>query len=158
MLNSPRGRPEPENRPGFFLAVPGRTFSRHPEVAAHFARPSKDRGRALAAYPSRLGMKNAEHLRMTAVLCASVFPKKLFHPGLPNATFSRFGFEHLKMQYRGKHYIVIQGIEPDSWKWTVDLDEQTSKSGEAKTRGLAVSAVVLLVDRLLTRNPRSSAA
>ena len=50
------------------------------------------------------------------------------------------------MQYRGKHYIVVQGVEPDSWKWTVDLDEQTSKSGEAKTRGLAVSAVVLLVD------------
>ena len=61
------------------------------------------------------------------------------------------------MQYRGKHYIVVQGIEPDSWKWTVDLDEQTSRSGEAKTRGLAVSAVVLLVDRL-TRKPRSSAA
>jgi hypothetical protein len=85
---------------------------------------------------------------MTAVLCA----------GVSGATFSRFGFEYLKMQYRGKHYIVVQGIEPDSWKWTVDLDEQTSKSGEAKTRGLAVSAVVLLVDRLLTRKPRSSAA
>jgi hypothetical protein len=103
-------------------------------------------------------MKNAEHLRMTAALCASAFQKKLFHPGLPNAIFSRFGSEYLKMQYRGKHYIVVQGIEPGSWKWTVDLDEQTSKSGEAKTRGLAVSAVVLLVDRLLTRNPRSSAA
>jgi hypothetical protein len=61
------------------------------------------------------------------------------------------------MQYRGKHYIVVQGIGPDSWKWTVDLDEQTSKSGEATTRGLAVSAVVLLVDRL-TRKSRSSAA
>ena len=61
------------------------------------------------------------------------------------------------MQYRGKHYIVVQGIEPDSGKWTVDLDEQTSKSGEAKTRGLAVSTV-LLVDRLLTRKSRSSAA
>jgi hypothetical protein len=62
------------------------------------------------------------------------------------------------MQYRGKHYVVVQSIEPDSWKWTVDLDEQTSRSGEAKTRGLAVSAVVLLVDRLLMRKPRSSAA
>ena len=61
------------------------------------------------------------------------------------------------MQYRGKHYIVVQGIEPDSWKWTVDPDEQSSKSGEAKTRGLAISAVVLLVDRL-TRKTRSSAA
>lgn len=62
------------------------------------------------------------------------------------------------MQYRGKPYIVVQGFEPDSWKWTVDLDEQSTISGEAKTRGLAVSAVVLLVDRLLTRRSRSSAA
>jgi hypothetical protein len=62
------------------------------------------------------------------------------------------------MQYRGKHYIVVQGIEPDSWKWIVDLDEQTSKSGEAKTRGLAVSAVVLLVDRVLKQKSQSSAA
>jgi hypothetical protein len=38
---------------------------RHPEVAAHLARPSKDADRALVAHPSRLGMKNAEHLRMT---------------------------------------------------------------------------------------------
>jgi hypothetical protein len=61
------------------------------------------------------------------------------------------------MQYRGRHYIVVQGIEPDSWKWTVDLDEPTSKSGEAKTRGLAVSAVVLLVDRLTRKYPSSAA-
>jgi hypothetical protein len=52
----------------------------------------------------------------------------------------------------------VQGIEPGSWKWTVDLDERTSKSGEAKTRGLAISAVVLVVDKLLARKPESSAA
>jgi len=46
----------------------------------------------------------------------------------------------IEMQYRGKHYIVVQGIEPESWKWTVDLDEHTSRAGEAKTRGLALSA------------------
>jgi hypothetical protein len=62
------------------------------------------------------------------------------------------------MHYRGKYYIIAQGIEPGSWKWTVDLDEHTSKSGETKTRGLAVSAVVLLVDKLLARKPQSSAA
>ena len=62
------------------------------------------------------------------------------------------------MQYRGKYYTIVQGIEPGCWNWTVDLDERTSKSGEAKTRGLAVSAVVLLIDKLLTRKPQSSAA
>jgi hypothetical protein len=85
------------------------------------------------------------------------FRRNLFHPDSQDATFSRIGFEYLKMQYRGKHYIVVQDIEPDSWKWTVDLDEQTSKSGEAKTRGLAISAVVLLVDRLTRKLPSSAA-
>jgi hypothetical protein len=42
------------------------------------------------------------------------------------------------MEYRGKHYIVVQGIEPNSWIWTVDLDESTVKSGEAKTRAMAL--------------------
>jgi hypothetical protein len=62
------------------------------------------------------------------------------------------------MQYRGKFYVVVQGIESGSWKWTVELDETTSRTGEAKTRGLAISAVVLLIDRLLMRKPESSAA
>jgi hypothetical protein len=39
--------------------------SGHLEVAAALARPSKDGGEAPVADPSRLGMKNAEHLRMT---------------------------------------------------------------------------------------------
>jgi hypothetical protein len=107
-----REKPEPENRPGFFL------------------RTEADRRPAA---------------------------KTSFTPARRMLLFSDW-FEYLKMQYRGKHYIVVQGIEPDSWKWTVDLDEQTSKSGEAKTRGLAVSAVVLLVDKLLTRKSQSSAA
>jgi hypothetical protein len=25
------------------------------------------------------------------------------------------------MEYRGKHFIAVQGIEPYTWKWTVDL-------------------------------------
>jgi hypothetical protein len=87
-----------------------------------------------------------------------VLPQKAVSLRLAGCYFFPVVFEYLKMQYRGKHYIVVQSIEPDSWKWTVDLDEQTCKSGEAKTRGLAVSAVVLLVDRLLTRKSRPSAA
>jgi hypothetical protein len=39
------------------------------------------------------------------------------------------------MEYRGKHYIVVQGIEPDSWKWTVELDERAFKSGESQNPG-----------------------
>jgi hypothetical protein len=62
------------------------------------------------------------------------------------------------MHYRGKRYFVVQGIESDNWKWTVELDETSSRSGEARTRGMAAAAVVLLVDKLLTRKPEPSAA
>jgi hypothetical protein len=56
------------------------------------------------------------------------------------------------MEYRGKHFIVVRWIEPDTWKWTVYIDEITSKSGEAESLASAVSAVVLLVDKTLSRS------
>ena len=53
------------------------------------------------------------------------------------------------MEYRGKHYTMVQGIGPDSWKWKVHLDEKTVKSGEAKSRDAAKVTVVWLIDRAL---------
>jgi hypothetical protein len=29
------------------------------------------------------------------------------------------------MEYRGKQYTIVQGIGPDSRRWTVHLDEKT---------------------------------
>ena len=54
------------------------------------------------------------------------------------------------MEYRGKHYTVAQGIEPDLWIWTVFLDESSVKSGEAKTRASAVTSAVWAIDRALS--------
>jgi hypothetical protein len=55
------------------------------------------------------------------------------------------------MEYRGKSYLVIQGTEPNSWKWSVNLDSETTKSGEAKSRGDAVTKVVMLIDQALAK-------
>jgi hypothetical protein len=41
------------------------------------------------------------------------------------------------MEYRGKHYSIVPGIGPDSWKWTVRLDEKNVKAGQAKSRAAA---------------------
>jgi hypothetical protein len=58
------------------------------------------------------------------------------------------------MEYRGKNYLIFEGDEPDSWRWAVTLDDVTTKTGEAKTRSAAVTAVVLAVDRALSKaNP-----
>jgi hypothetical protein len=58
------------------------------------------------------------------------------------------------MEYRGKNYLIFEGDEPNSWRWAVTLDDLTTKTGEAKTRNAAVTAVVLAVDRALAKpNP-----
>jgi hypothetical protein len=53
------------------------------------------------------------------------------------------------MEYRGKNFTIVQGIGPDSWKWTVRLDEKTVKSGEATSRSTAKTWVVCLIDKAL---------
>ena len=53
------------------------------------------------------------------------------------------------MEYRGKQYTIVQGIGPDSWKWTVHLDEKTVKSGRATSRAAAVNSLVWLIDKAL---------
>jgi hypothetical protein len=54
-----------------------------------------------------------------------------------------------KMEYRGKHYTIVQGIGPDAWKWAVHLDERTVKSGTARTRQSAVTTAVWTIDKAL---------
>jgi hypothetical protein len=53
------------------------------------------------------------------------------------------------MEYRGKTYTIVQGIEPNVWKWTVQLDEKTALSGEAHTRAAALNSVVWRIDKFL---------
>jgi len=53
------------------------------------------------------------------------------------------------MEYRGKLFTIVQGIGPDSWKWTVRLNEKTVKSGEATSRSAAMHSIAWLVDKAL---------
>jgi hypothetical protein len=53
------------------------------------------------------------------------------------------------MEYRGKHFTIVQGIGPNSWIWRVQLDEKTVKSGEAASRDAARNSVVWLIDKAL---------
>jgi len=55
------------------------------------------------------------------------------------------------MEYRGKHYAIVQGIGLRAWKWTVHLDERTVKSGKASSRDAAKSIMVWVIDRALAR-------
>ena len=55
----------------------------------------------------------------------------------------------VRMQYRGKSYTIVQGIGPNSWKWTIRLDEKTTKSGEAPSRAAAKNSVIWAIDKAL---------
>jgi hypothetical protein len=54
------------------------------------------------------------------------------------------------MEYRGKQYLIFEGDEPNSWRWAVTLDDLTTKTGETKSRGEAITQVVLLIDGALS--------
>jgi hypothetical protein len=53
------------------------------------------------------------------------------------------------MEYRGKRYTIAQGVGPNSWRWTVYLDDNTVKSGTAKTRDSAKTNAVWAIDKAL---------
>jgi hypothetical protein len=50
------------------------------------------------------------------------------------------------MEYRGKHYTIVQGIRPDCWKWTVHLHEKSAKSGIATTREATRIRIMWVID------------
>jgi hypothetical protein len=58
-------------------------------------------------------------------------------------------FEVPKMEYRGKHYTIVQGIGLHSWKWKVQLDDKNVRTGEAKSRDAAKNTVIWLIDSAL---------
>jgi hypothetical protein len=58
------------------------------------------------------------------------------------------------MEYRGKSYTIVQGIEPNVWKWKVQLDEKTAVCGEAHTRAAAVNSVVWRIDKALAKKAK----
>jgi hypothetical protein len=58
------------------------------------------------------------------------------------------------MEYRGKTINIVQGIEPNSWRWTVHLDEKTVKTGMAVSRESAMNSAVWLIDRALAKTDR----
>jgi hypothetical protein len=63
------------------------------------------------------------------------------------------------MEYRGKHYNIVQGTQPGSWKWTVELHDRSVKSGESPTREAARVRAMWIIDqaRAKKRKPDSPA-
>ena len=60
------------------------------------------------------------------------------------------------MEYRGHPYKIIQGIEPNSYKWSVQLDGAV-KNGVAFSREEARAKVTKLIDKaVVSESPKAN--
>ena len=50
------------------------------------------------------------------------------------------------MEYRGKQYTVVQGVDPRVWKWMVHSDDRIIKSGTAPSRDAARGMAIWTID------------
>jgi hypothetical protein len=57
--------------------------------------------------------------------------------------------EEIEMEYRGKCYTISQGVDANSWRWTVYIDEKTVKSGADRTQDSATTNAIWAIDRVL---------
>jgi hypothetical protein len=53
------------------------------------------------------------------------------------------------MQYRNTEYQVIQTGTPTGWKWTVQLDQNRSRTGSSSRRTTAIALAQRAIDKAL---------
>jgi hypothetical protein len=63
---------------------------------------------------------------------------------MPNDSDNLKGMDH-----RGIEYTFVQGIERDTWRWTVSLGNNISKSGQVKGKPEAVAQATRAINRAL---------
>jgi len=55
------------------------------------------------------------------------------------------------MEHRGIEYSVVQGIERGTWKWFAVIDATMTRSGQAKSRPVAVADAKRAIDKAIAR-------
>jgi hypothetical protein len=55
------------------------------------------------------------------------------------------------MDHRGIEYTIVQGIGRDTWRWTVSLGNNISKSGQAIGKPEAVAQATRAINRAFAR-------
>jgi hypothetical protein len=63
---------------------------------------------------------------------------------MPNDSDNLKGMDH-----RGIEYTIVQGIGRDTWRWTVSLGNNISKSGQVKGKPEAVAQATRAINRAL---------
>jgi hypothetical protein len=58
------------------------------------------------------------------------------------------------MEYRGVEYSILQGVERGKWMWSLSLETNVKKSGQASSKPLAVIGAERAIDRALDAKKR----
>jgi len=90
------------------------------------------------------GQKSAQSVIAAAADCSPTACTISLELRIAAHVVLRRGF---RMDYRGKHYTIVQGVGPHSWKWKVHLDDNRVKSREARSRDAAKNSVVWVIDK-----------
>jgi hypothetical protein len=58
------------------------------------------------------------------------------------------------MEYRGVEYTIVQGVERGKWIWSLSLDTNVKKSGQASSKPAAVTEAERAINRALDPKKR----
>jgi hypothetical protein len=58
------------------------------------------------------------------------------------------------MEHKGIQYQVVQTANPTGFRWTVQLDENKTRTGVARAKGTAIFHAVSFIDRAVRERPR----
>jgi hypothetical protein len=60
------------------------------------------------------------------------------------------------MEHKGIQYQVVQTANPTGFRWTVQLDENKTKTGVAREKGSAIFQAVRFIDRAIREQPQEA--
>jgi hypothetical protein len=53
------------------------------------------------------------------------------------------------MEHKGIQYQIVQTASPTGWKWTVQIDDNRTKTGTSFSKGNAIFKAVTAIDKAL---------
>ena len=60
------------------------------------------------------------------------------------------------MEHKGIQYQVVQTANPTGFRWTVQLDENKTKTGVSISKGNAIFNAVSFIDRAIREQPQEA--
>jgi hypothetical protein len=60
------------------------------------------------------------------------------------------------MEHKGIQYQIVQTASPTGWKWSVQIDDNRTKTGTSFSKGNAIFQAVTAINKVLSAQPQSN--